>query len=261
MSFQFKAHVLLSGQIYCLSGLHIGGSEEIYDIGREEDPLLKDPIGGLPYIPGSSLKGKMRSALEWVLGLVEQGGEAHNCDRADCPVCRIFGTSAEQHSPEPQPAGPTRLFVRDAHLSQETLRDPRYVKHRIFLPEIKTETSLNRITSATTPRRMERVPRGARFDFEMLYGVYDLDHDEGEGDIANLQQLAIALQLLEAGALGGGGSRGSGRIRLERPAAQIKRLADYQRQAAGEPDAGARIEEAASFGELIVRVQQELQTL
>ena len=207
MAYQFEAHIMITGQITCLSGLHIGGTEEGYEIGGMDNPVIKDKISNYPYIPGSSLKGKMRSMTEWIQGKVKGRGEVHTCADPQCKVCRIFGTSAaEQHREEA--AGPTRLLVRDAHLAQETLNDERYVSAGVFQTETKTENSLNRITSVANPRPMERVPRGAKFDFELVYGVYDMG-DRGRADIENLAEVAAALDMLQASVLGGGGSRGS----------------------------------------------------
>lgn len=231
MAYQFEAHVIITGQIKCLSGLHIGGTEEGYEIGGMDNPVIKDKISNYPYIPGSSLKGKMRSMTEWMQGKVKGRGDVHTCPDPQCKVCRIFGTSAaEQHREEA--AGPTRLLVRDAHLAKATLEDPRYVNAGVFVTETKTENSLNRITSAANPRPMERVPRGAKFEFEMVYGVYDMG-DQGRADIANLAEVATALEMLQASVLGGGGSRGSGQIALEKLEACIKRRQDYEQQTLG----------------------------
>lgn len=214
-----------------MSGLHIGGTEEGYEIGGMDNPVIKDKISNYPYIPGSSLKGKMRSMTEWIQGKVKGRGDVHTCAEPQCKVCRIFGTSAaEQHREEA--AGPTRLLVRDAHLAQETLDDERYVNAGMFVTETKTENSLNRITSAANPRPMERVPRGAKFNFEMVYGVYDMG-DRGRADIENLAEVATALDMLQASVLGGGGSRGSGQIALENLTARIKRRQDYEQQTQG----------------------------
>ena len=223
MTYQFKAHILITGQITCVTGLHIGGTEEGYEIGGMDNPVLRDAMSGYPYIPGSSLKGKMRSMLEWTLGKIEPDGRVHgrSCQDSACAICRIFGASA----------GPTRLLVRDAFPSQATF--DRFVNSGVFTTETKTENRLNRITSEANPRSIERVPQGAQFDFEMIYGIYDLG-DGGHIDLDNLRQGYTAFELLEASVIGGGGSRGSGKIAFENVAATIKTVADYQSQASGE---------------------------
>lgn len=269
MSYTFKAHVIITGQIKCLTGLHIGGTEEGYEIGGMDNPIIKDKITGYPYIPGSSIKGKMRSAMEWILGKVgekeidgtkvREMGSVHVCQDPTCKVCRIFGTSADRKGKEGEAAGPTRLMVRDAFFAEGTekdfegtQKDERYVKDNVFMTELKTENSLNRITSAANPRPMERVPQGAKFDLKMTYGVYDMG-DRGQPDVANLAQLATALEMLEAGALGGGGSRGSGQIKLENLTAAIKTLASYTTGTPGEQISGA------TPRELIGNVQAKVQ--
>lgn len=256
MAYRFRAHVVITGQITCLSGLHIGGTEEGYDIGSPENPVVRDKMTGYPYIPGSSLKGKMRSLLEWTLGKVESDGRVHgrSCRDAACRVCRIFGSSADRRSREEQATGPTRLLVRDAFPSQSTLEQ--FMQGGRFVTEIKTETSLNRITSEANPRPMERIPKGAQFDFEMVYGIYDLK-DDGCTDIDNLHQVYTALELLEASVLGGGGSRGSGKVLIKNLAATIKTCDDYQAKAAGQEVRWAMVK-GANVADVIATVQEKL---
>ena len=59
-----------SGQIELVSGLHIGSGNAEMHIGGTDNPVIKNPVTNQPYIPGSSLKGKMRSLLEWRAGVV-----------------------------------------------------------------------------------------------------------------------------------------------------------------------------------------------
>ena len=254
MPYQFKAHVIITGQITCMTGLHIGGTEEKYAIGGIDNPIIKDKITGYPYIPGSSIKGKMRSLAEWFHGKVTQQGKVHTCADPQCKVCRIYGTSVDQRGRKAGVVGPTRLIVRDAHLSQETRADARYLQGGIFNTEIKTENRLNRITAAAHPRFIERVPKGAKFDLELIYGIYDMG-DGGETDIANLEELGSTLSLLQASALGSGGSRGSGHITIEQPQAVIKRLHDYQDQAEAGKEQGLTLTDT-SFTALIEKIRQ-----
>jgi CRISPR-associated protein Csm3 len=256
MAYRFRAHVVITGQITCLSGLHIGGTEENYEIGNLENPIIRDKMTGYPYIPGSSLKGKMRSLMEWTLGKVESDGRVHgrSCRDSTCQVCRIFGSSTDRWSREKQAIGPTRLLVRDAFPSQSTLEQ--FIHGGSFVTEAKTETSLNRITSEANPRPMERVPKGAQFDFEMVYGIYDLE-DAGSIDIDNLHQVYTALELLEASVLGGGGSRGSGNILIENLAATIKTCDDYEAKASGQEIQWA-IVKGLNVADVIATVQEKL---
>ncbi len=233
MAYQFKAHIMIRGQITCLTGLHIGGSEEQFAVGGPDNPVIRDSVSGAPYIPGSSLKGKMRSLLEWTLGKIEPDGRVHgrSCRDSACAICRIFGSSRRGATAETPVIGPTRLLVRDAFPAAETLE--RCQAGGLFVTEQKSENRLNRITAEVTPSLLERVPRGAQFDIDMLYGIYDLG-DGGLMDIENLKYIYTAFELLEAGALGGGGSRGSGKIAIENLRATIKSGQNYQAQAAGD---------------------------
>jgi len=200
------------------SGLHIGAGKDAVEIGGIDSPVIRHPITREPYVPGSSIKGKLRSLLEWALDRIEPDGKpwgsgAHGEYAADDPVLRIFGAPPQRGSE--WTGGPTRLIVRDAPL------DPKWVEEvrgqGLGLTEEKTEVSIDRIQGKAAnigPRRMERVPAGARFELEMRFKLYDTG-DGGATDRACLNRLLEALRLLEGDALGGSGSRGYGRVAIE----------------------------------------------
>ncbi|MBN2439682.1 MAG: hypothetical protein JXL20_13910, partial [Deltaproteobacteria bacterium] len=116
--------------------------------------------------------------------------------------------------------------------------------------------SIDRITSEASPRFIERVPAGAQFDVELVYGIYDLN-DQGRTDVENLRYVYMALDLLEASVLGGGGSRGSGKIAMTNLAAALKMTDDYQAQAAGPEQVGLRVI-GRSASEVIAAIQAKL---
>ncbi|GAB4334709.1 MAG: type III-A CRISPR-associated RAMP protein Csm3 [Calditrichia bacterium] len=196
----------ISGQIEVLTGLHIGAGNDVIEIGGMDNPIIKNPVTGHPYIPGSSLKGKMRSLSEWWFGKVtSNNGNPCNCGK--CEICKVFGTSADKAA-----LGPTRLIVRDAHINEEHLK--KEVAEGHLLVEEKYENSLNRITARANPRPIERVVPGTIFDFEMVYRVID-NGDGGSEDEKNFKEVVLkAMALLEHDYLGGGGSRGNGKIRF-----------------------------------------------
>ena len=66
----------LEGTITLKTGLHIGAGDTEMRIGGTDNPVVKNPLDNRPYIPGSSLKGKIRSLLEWQLGLVNISGKS-----------------------------------------------------------------------------------------------------------------------------------------------------------------------------------------
>lgn len=202
---------VISGQIRCLTGLRIGAGKEIVEIGGLDNPVIKHPLTKLPYIPGSSLKGKMRSLLELKLGKVDTDGRPHGRGPTcglECPVCRIFGVAAGGESP----FGPGRLVVRDANPSIGNGRSAT----DSLKTEIKFENTINRIKGAAeNPRQTERVPAGAVFDFEMSYRVFDVDEDQGHQDEDLFQNVLNCLRMVELDALGGSGSRGYGRVAFD----------------------------------------------
>ena len=258
---QFTANVIIQGKIRCETGLHIGGTMEGFEIGGMDNPVLRDPSTGYPYIPGSSIKGKMRSIMEWATGKItvindpqskRVSGDVHSfsdCHDHFCPICRIYGTSAAAKGWK---SGPARLVVRDAFITtdedlteKEKKEGKKSTKEKMDLleseqglPKVewKTENSINRITSAANPRPMERVTAGSEFMFEMVYSIYDTG-DGGKTDKDNLKEVFKALRILEDSALGGGGSRGNGQISFliaDEPI--VRKLADYEKELAeGKP--------------------------
>jgi CRISPR-associated protein Csm3 len=208
----------ITGTLELLSGLHIGGGNTEMHIGGTDNPVIKNPVTNQPYIPGSSLKGKMRSLLEWRAGVVgiTQGsplGFKHirELDGAQQDhgkvLLKLFGGAPEGDPDEAliKEIGPTRLAFWDCNL------DPAWVAdmdaRSLLLTEQKTENQINRIAGvAEHPRNTERVPAGARFDFQLTLKVH--------GDEDLLEELLIGFKLLELTGLGGSGSRGYGKLRF-----------------------------------------------
>jgi CRISPR-associated protein Csm3 len=204
-------NVVLSGNIECQTGLRIG-QEGALEIGGINTPVIKDPVSGRPYVPGTSIKGKMRSLLEWDQGVVDESGDPHfhsGPEAAGCPVCRVFGVPAEAETE----LGPTRLTVRDAYPTEDTIEMWESMDTQMPYTEIKEENYINRVTSEATPRDIERVPKGSAFNYELVYSVYDLG-DGGTPDFEMLGSVERALALLEDSSLGGSGSRGYGQVRF-----------------------------------------------
>jgi CRISPR-associated protein Csm3 len=209
----------MTGQIVVKTGLRIGGSQETMEISGLDNPIIRNPANAEPLIPGSSLKGRMRSLAEWYFGEIPANGNVTDPDvLAD--TSRVFGIPARdpgrERDPEKQRAfqrGPTRLIVRDCPLSEASRQA---FREGMPVTEVKSENSINRLTSMANPRPMERVLPGVRFDLELVYRVFDVDGDGGSTDARLFDNvLLVALSLVEADALGGGSSRGNGKVVFE----------------------------------------------
>ena len=215
---KFIANILLQGKIITKTGLHIGGSKEKLEIGGVDSPVVRDPSTNNPYIPGSSIKGKMRMLAEYSEGLVSNG-EVHSCKSTEkalqCPVCLLFGVSPDKNEIE---KGPTRLIVRDANPTKETIEMWQNVDSELLYTEYKGENFINRITSEANPRFVERVVPNSAFGFEMVCGLYQIGEHTDNPDM--LRTVFNSLRLLQDSTLGGFGSRGYGKIeiRLRKPA-------------------------------------------
>jgi CRISPR-associated protein Csm3 len=205
----------LKGLIEVITGLHVGAGNNAIEIGGMDNPVVKNPVSSEPYIPGSSIKGKMRSLAEWFYGKMSTDsktpGAVCDCGKPNCKICRVFGTNAARNGAERALAlkrGPTRLIVRDAPLRKDTDG----FKGDVLIEE-KWENTINRITAVANPRQIERVVPGTVFDFDVSYRVMDVN--EGANSIDDkyfCDVVLLSLYLLEHDYLGGGGSRGNGKI-------------------------------------------------
>ncbi len=204
-------HYILKGEIELLSGMRIGGSDDVLQIGGVDLTCIKDPGTGRPYIPGSSIKGRMRSGLEKRLGRVgKKLGDPCGCSDFQCPICLIFGP----HMNTRHNLGPTRIIIRDAHLIADVG----------FAIENKMESVNNRATGAAAhPRGVERVATGAKFLFEVAIQEYDIDMEFKYTDLnGKVVQGAEALQEvvdhaiceMEDMGLGAGTGKGYGQIKI-----------------------------------------------
>ena len=216
----------IQGTLELLSGLHIGAGDSEMHIGGTDKAVIKNPHTKLPYIPGSSIKGKMRSLLEWNLGLVESSGGKpfghSNLKKIGTDITkrqkavnllRMFGVSGGDDIKEAQATelgiGVTRLVVRDCNVEKSWVADKR--ERNLLLTETKFENSINRIAgTAENPRNIERVPAGAVFEFSISLKVLDTDI---EAELITM--LLTGLKLIELDALGGSGSRGYGRVKFK----------------------------------------------
>lgn len=205
--------VTLRARLVVKTGLHIGAGKDQIEIGGIDSPVVKTPAGD-PYVPGSSLKGKLRFLLEWAFGKINASGEVWGNQKGelalDDPILRIFGTAAKREQWE---GGPTRLLMRDAPIS-ESWRKTELDAGR-ELTEAKTEVVIDRIAGKAMDRvgarQIERVPPGAEFAFEAAFRIYD-PGDGGARDIDCLCWMVQGLDLLQQDALGGSGSRGYGQV-------------------------------------------------
>lgn len=205
---KLQKKIIYSGLITLKTGLHIGGSNTTLNIGGIDNAVVRNPINNEPYIPGSSLKGKMRSLVEVCLGQIgPKGGPSNNLkDEA----AALFGTAASNKDTEQ--CHPSRLIVRDAFLNEQSRNLLVSINTDMPFTESKAEVNIDRITgkSISGVRFTERVPAGAKFKFSMVLNIFDGDNETSLRDT-----LQTAFKLLEDDYLGGNGSRGYGQIIFE----------------------------------------------
>jgi len=245
-SIQLHGKVLVTGQIRAVTGLRIGGGSTGIEIGGVDNVVVRNPLTNEPYIPGSSLKGKMRSLLERHLGkpLTRRIKDVriHECkdpqDYKTCQVCRIFGVASDQERYENEP---TRCYARDVFLSPEGRQKLKEADTDLPFTEAKAEIAIDRITSAASLRTIERVPAGAVFaPLEFIFNFYE------QSDTELFMTFLQTLELLQDDYVGGGGSRGSGKIALEGISVTLKSRKYYD----GDEKEAQKLLEDKSFEEL-----------
>ncbi len=235
--FTLLGRAFIRGNILALTGLHIGAGSGALAIGGMDNPVVRDPLTNRPYIPGSSLRGKMRSLLERSQGLVSdqrigRDVKIHVCQDEngyrECDVCHVFGVPAQSWSSQ------TRLLVRDTHLNGDSARRLEEAKTDLPYTEAKWEVAIDRVTSAATPRQMERVPAGAVFGpMEMSFAFYEAK------DVQRFGLVLRAMRLLEEDYLGGQGARGSGRVEFQGLSISCRAGDNWDEIPRWSPEAGA----------------------
>ena len=220
--------VIIEGYLRAVTGLHVGKGKENVQIGGVDNPIMRDMLSNEPYIPGSSLKGKLRSLAEKRDPTAQPNKSVgkdvyiHICEKKDayskCNVCRIYGVPGNAGA-----SSPTRLIVRDSFLTDGSKKMLSAADTDLPFTEVKYEASIDRVTSAANPRPLERVPADTVFGpFEMIFSIYDKDKD-----FDLLKKLFEAMYLLEDDYLGGSGSRGSGKVKFEDLTVTLKPVEAY----------------------------------
>lgn len=223
---KLEKKVLYTGTITLKTGLHIGGTNAALNIGGPDKFVVRNPINNIPYIPGSSLKGKMRSLIEVYHKCVsvDAKGFVGASKDPDSISGKLFGVAADTKETEGEKKRyASRLIIRDAELiTREDNEDvlntyglttddiPDFSKTDLPFTESKTEVAIDRVTAKSNPRTFERVPAGAKFKLNMVLNVF-----EGEDEAALKKTLNQAIKLLEDDYLGGHGSRGYGQVKID----------------------------------------------
>jgi len=207
------------GKMTLMTGTAIKGSDNDLAIGGADSVVVKNPITSIPYIPGSSLKGKIRSLLELHYGQYKQEtrkkggreiqvGTPCGCGKKDCFICTIFGA----HKNPGAESAPTRIIVRDCEMTEESraLINNLPLEKSSYL-ETKAENSIDRVSgTAESPRFIERIPAGLDFNVEIVLQIFSGDDDKDMKDKVN-----EGLSLLQNSYIGGSGSRGYGQVKFE----------------------------------------------
>lgn len=196
---KLQKKIIYTGTITLKTGLHIGGTNAALNIGGPDKFVVRNPINNVPYIPGSSLKGKMRSLVEIYHGETNGGKPTNNPNHK---AGALFGVSSDNEQ-----SHASRLIVRDAELDINACD---FSKTDLPYTESKTEVAIDRVTAKANPRTFERVPTGAQFKLNMVLNIF-----EGEDEEALKATLDQAIELLQDDYLGGHGSRGYGQVEIK----------------------------------------------
>lgn len=266
--------IILKGKIETVTGLHIGGTKEAMQVG-EINSVIRDSANNIPYIPGSALKGKLRSTLERFgmrkmsgknvvieqnrpIGTTKNPVAIHCCntlsDALNCEVCRIFGSTAGRGNKLEN--FPAPLYVRDCLIDEDEVDVDE-------ISEIKMETGIDRKTMAANPRSVERILPGTPFNFEFVLHVDAISTGE-ENELffsdsnlkCDLNNLFTSMSIVEDEGLGGLSSRGYGKVKFNfqifaaRPLAYFK--GDKSKEQGKQDSKGFSIDEARKEIDAIV---------
>ncbi|MBO5086432.1 MAG: type III-A CRISPR-associated RAMP protein Csm3 [Paludibacteraceae bacterium] len=203
--------IIYTGTIETLTGLHIGGTNAQLNIGGPDNFVVRNPITQIPYIPGSSLKGKLRSLIEIACGETNGGRPSNSPDSKAGALFGVAGDSNNSH--------PSRIIIRDANLD---ITSADFSNTDLFYTEAKTEVVIDRITSSANPRTFERIPAGVKFNLSVILNIF-----EGENEDGLKETFQQAINLLHDDYLGGQGSRGYGQVKIEWSSIEEKKVEDY----------------------------------
>lgn len=197
------AKIQITGTVEVKTGMHIGGSSAFAAIGAVDSPVVRDTATQLPMIPGSSLKGKMRTLLAKEYNEVVKAKP----DDDDEKITRLFGTAKKDK------VKGSRLIISDMVLSNEEELRKSGVQS---ITEVKFENSINRATAVANPRQIERAIRGSKFDLDIIYEV-----EKEDEVIDDISLLAEGLKLIQYDYIGGSGSRGYGKVMFKDVLAEV----------------------------------------
>lgn len=190
--------LIIKGNLKVVTGMHIGAGSDFSSIGAVDNVVVRDSITKKPYIPGSSLKGKMRYLLARVYA---KNGKMSDFKDEHDEIGRLFGQSEKYAS---------RLQFQDVFFNEESAERIEKIGTDLYLSEIKFENTINRLTAIANPRQLERVPAGSYFDFKLVYNV------ENDEDLKiDFENISSCFNLLQEDYLGGHGTRGYGRVAFD----------------------------------------------
>jgi CRISPR-associated protein Csm3 len=197
------AKIMITGTIEVVTGMHIGGSSAFAAIGAVDSPVIKDVRTNLPMIPGSSLKGKLRTLLAKVYNEKLVGKPDDDSER----LTRLFGSAKKDAVKR------SRIIISDMIMSNDKELREQGLQSKT---EVKFENTINRITGVANPRQIERVVRGAMFDIDFIYEV-----EKEDEIIEDFETLTQGMKLLQYDYLGGHGSRGYGKVKFNDLSAKV----------------------------------------
>lgn len=210
--------IIITGVVKTLTGLHIGGTNSAMGIGGPDKLVVRNPIDNRPYIPGSSLKGKLRAVTDLANGTIAsvRMGAVKNASSQEPNSISVllFGSARSDDAQRP-----SKVIIRDGKMltPEEKLKGT-----DLPFTESKTEVVIDRITAKAMPRTNERVPAGVEFELNMVLNVF-----EGDDQNNQLSNLKKAIRLLEDDYLGGHGSRGYGQVEINVTNVEERDMAFY----------------------------------
>ena len=198
--YTIKDKLIIEADIELLTGMHIGASNDFSPIGAVDSVVIKDPLSGMPIIPGSTIKGKLRAMMA---KLLTDNYILPVHEKDDIRILKLFGSSAKDNIIEAKLQF-SDLFMTNGEVLLKKNLDLGYT-------EIKFENRIDRITAEAMPRQLERVPKGAIFKFKLIYNLFRSENGE-DSSKEDFTLISNAIKALQLDYIGGSGTRGYGKV-------------------------------------------------
>ncbi len=219
--YQLRNRYVFEGKLEMKTGLHIGGGR--VTLSNTDSPVVLTP-DGLPFIPGSSFKGTLRSTIEKMVASLPDGLGLHSCglpskeipkDIEPCPTAHqkeIVRERRDASNPDAVLEQARRDLCQTCQLFGSPYSASRITINDLYLINDEWSGAVQIRDGVAIDRDSETAKNGAKYDFEVVpsttvFKLYIMIENATEQD---LQLISIGLSEFVSGFGGVGGFRSRG---------------------------------------------------